>query len=222
MANADRHFRIAQLLASTNEYGNAVAHIILGSEERVKAIFLFLEGKGMQLRSIKGVKNIFSTHDARHSLIKEFFSVWLVIRPVIHRLEGNQTSEIKLRPEFKSSKFLDGLLTAVQIGYGLYNGYMNYQWWDKADALKQQGFYVDYAGKPVAPDFITKADYDHAYQQATSLQSELQEFIQKLEDCSIEEMKEFQTLFTQANFKEQIEESLKRGSRTKKEKRSIN
>ena len=66
LENSDRHFYIATLIADKDEFGMAISHLILGSEELVKAIIIYLDGFGLNIRTIKGVNVLFNHHKPRH------------------------------------------------------------------------------------------------------------------------------------------------------------
>lgn len=59
-ANADRHFKVAKLLSEAEEYPNAVAHLILGTEELIKTLALFLKCKGFNFSTMKDYKRFFT------------------------------------------------------------------------------------------------------------------------------------------------------------------
>lgn len=43
--NSVRHFKVAEIIFNNEEYGIAISHLILGTEELVKAFILYLEEK---------------------------------------------------------------------------------------------------------------------------------------------------------------------------------
>jgi AbiV family abortive infection protein len=67
MANANAHFEVAAILAEKEHYSNAIAHSILGFEELVKGLVLFLDSKDFKLRpNIPDIKRLFNYHSAKH------------------------------------------------------------------------------------------------------------------------------------------------------------
>ncbi|HXB43378.1 MAG TPA: AbiV family abortive infection protein [Puia sp.] len=169
-ANAERHFRIAGLIATVGEYGNASSHLILGSEELLKAMVLFLDSKGLEIRKIEGVNKLFSNHKSRHNVLKEVFSVWRFLRPIITMQEINV------------SNVLSGILK------GGLNAIANHYWWEKADNIKQRGFYVDYAETFIDPSSITKNDYKEASRHVEAIKKEITEAIRHIEKMSAAEL----------------------------------
>jgi len=57
--NARQHFAAAKLLANSKDYGNGIAHLILGAEELVKSAILLLQGLDFPVRDIKNMINFF-------------------------------------------------------------------------------------------------------------------------------------------------------------------
>lgn len=66
--NADNHFHSAKILAENKLYGNAVAHLVLSTEERIKGLIIFLDGLGCNIRQVPGIINYFERHQKRLNL----------------------------------------------------------------------------------------------------------------------------------------------------------
>lgn len=151
-ANAERHFKVARVLSEVSEYPSAVAHLILGTEELIKALALLLEGKEFNFSTMTDYKKVFYNHSARHSILKEFFSVWLFCKTII---------DLKKKRNGEHSILYALRVGASILGGGL-EGVRNYEWWSAADKLKQNGFYVDYVNGVISPDVIGEAAYNKA------------------------------------------------------------
>ncbi|RZM10447.1 MAG: hypothetical protein EOO88_48145 [Pedobacter sp.] len=81
--NAERHFAVAHHIATINEYPNAVAHLILGAEELVKATVLILKSKEIEVTDVIGYDILFSKTNLRHTVLKDFFAVWIGIKEIL-------------------------------------------------------------------------------------------------------------------------------------------
>lgn len=132
--NAERHFKAAELLVQFDDYANGVAHLILGSEELVKSFVLVLQAYDFPVKKIANYDKLFTHHTARHNLLKEFHSVYRFIRGIVEW------------PEWKQEhSFLSNFSKALNYSIGILNNSVaNYEWWDKADQMKQHCFYLDY------------------------------------------------------------------------------
>jgi AbiV family abortive infection protein len=171
-SNAERHFRIGHTIAALGEYGNAVSHLILGSEELIKAIVLFLDSKDFEIRKIKGAAGLFYTHASRHNVLKEFFSVLLFFRPV------------KTLDKINIGNFLLGILK------GGVNAYSNYHWWEKADTLKQRGLYVDHTDSILTPSSFTENDFKIALLHVSAVRKEINGLINQLNNMTEQQLTE--------------------------------
>lgn len=199
-ANADRHFKVAGILSEAKEYSNAVAHLILGTEELIKTLALFLEGKGFNYSTMKDYKKIFYNHTARHSILKEFFSVWLFCKSI---------ADLKKKKKDEHSiMYALGIVSTI-LGAGL-EGITNYEWWSTADRLKQNGFYVDYINGVISPDAIGETDYGKAHKIVTAFRKDVRLFIGVVSAADGKQLLELKANFETAELKSLIEESIAR------------
>lgn len=204
-ANAERHVRIAKILAESAEYSNAVAHLILGTEELIKTLALFMEGKGFIISTVTDYRKLFYNHSARHSLLKEFFSVWIFCKGLL---------ELKKRKKDEHS-FVYGLKIVIEIlGAGL-EGIANYDWWDEADRLKQNGFYVDYKNGIVSPEVIEISAYEKALKITAQFHQDADRLIAQLSVAGENELKELRSNFEKADIKSLLAESISRSQQKK-------
>lgn len=200
--NAETHFRCAKVLANANEYANGTAHLILGAEELVKGLILLMEGKGFRLREINNYKKFFSDHKVRHSISKEFFSVFIFLKSIfkIDRKRKNENIVLYFLKAF------------ADIAEGALSGYNHYEWWDKADQLKQMCFYVDYQNTVINPCSISQDQYNEALQHATDFKNDIRLIITALKKANEIELKQLIQNFNEANFKELIGGTIERSS----------
>lgn len=199
-ANADRHFKVAKLLSEAEEYPNAVAHLILGTEELIKILALFLECKGFNFSTMKDYKKIFYNHSARHSILKEFFSVWIFCKSIFD-LKKKKTGE-------HSIMYALGIATSI-LGAGM-EGIMNYEWWSTADKLKQNGFYVDYINEVISPDIIGETDYKKAHKIIMTFRKDARLFIGAISVADEKQLAEFKANSETAELKNLLAESIAR------------
>ena len=203
--NADRHFRIAKILSESKEHANAVSHLILGTEELIKALALFMEGKGFNFSTMPDYKKIFFNHSARHSVLKEFFSVWIFCKSLVE-LKKKKTSE---------NSFLYGLrMVAEVLGAGV-EGVTNYVWWNEADRLKQNGFYVDYKNGMISPESIDEIDYSKALKITTAFRKDIRVFISALSAANEKDLKGLRSNFETTDIKNLIAEGIARSQQKK-------
>jgi AbiV family abortive infection protein len=198
--NAERHFRTTKILSTAKEYPNAVAHLILGTEELIKSFVLFLEHKQFNLRVVKGYKKIFYSHSARHSILKEFFSVWVGVKQLL---------EIKER-EKKENGFLYYLNIAKIVFEGFLSGINNHEWWNEADKLKQNCFYVDYLDQIISPDIIGMKKFKEAEKHVMAFRTDIRILMAVITKANEKQLIQFRKTFEEAEFKLLIQESIER------------
>ncbi|MBS1666324.1 MAG: AbiV family abortive infection protein [Bacteroidetes bacterium] len=199
-ANAERHFKVAKVLSEVSEYPSAVAHLILGTEELIKALALLLEGKEFNFSTMTDYKKVFYNHSARHSILKEFFSVWIFCKTII---------DLKKKKKGEHSILYALRFGASILGGGL-EGITNYEWWSGADKLKQNGFYVDYANGVISPDVIGEAAYNKAYKIVMAFRTDARLFISAVSKATEKELAELKASFETADIKKLIEEGIAR------------
>jgi|GEM_PF-2645247 len=185
--NAHRHKRIAAILAENGEYGSAIAHLVLSSEELLKGAILLGEGVGIKLRSkIKGINRFFNDHKIRHEFaafinalgfITSMMFEWL--NAVKDKNEGvlkELTIEYRLikNGDEKKSSYIQKLLFVFE----------GSEWWMKADYFKQRGFYVGFNNQVLTPDVYTETDYMLAFQIVESLFKNIETIIAEVEKGS--------------------------------------
>src|ERR1700753_2495645 len=128
--NAHSHFKASDILAATGDQANAIAHLILGSEELIKSFFLTLQSAGFPMRSIVNYNKLFYTHTARHNVVKELHSAFWFFSHLAEWPKRNSRHNT-FQHYFMQFKYLvDSVNNALQ----------NHVWWDRADKIKQNCF----------------------------------------------------------------------------------
>jgi hypothetical protein len=86
----------------------------------------------------------------------------------------------------------------------------SYNWWAKADHLKQKGLYVDYLNRLISPSNFTKNDYESALAKTQPIPQAIQDFIQRITAMNKRNLDELLQLFEESNLPNLIAESMKR------------
>jgi len=192
-SNALRHLRAAKMLYVFGDKANAIAHRILGTEEMVKALLLFLEGKGMELRSINAIKPLFRHHVPRHKLFKTFFTS-------LHAMHT-----ISVASSLPFGKAIAKLLL------GALEAYSNVGWWERAEKTKQKAFYADHDnGVYNDPSKLTEQDYRAAYAYTRAVNLRMMDVIDYVSKMNSQELVWFKESFHTAQFPELLAETLKK------------
>lgn len=179
--NGTRHIQSAKLLGDNEEYAHAIAHLILGSEELIKGVFLALESKGIIYRQLKNFKKIYFDHSTRHLILKDFYTYWLPLKTLIKIFKRKKLESVSQMIIMYGADILGGVLLTTT----------NKSWWDKADTLKQKCLYVDFKGVAISPSELGKSDFDQASIHINSLHEDVADFIHFLETVDQEILDDF-------------------------------
>jgi hypothetical protein len=167
------------------------------------AMILFLDAYEFNLRQGKMISRIFHDHGAKHSVLKDTFSIYLGLKPLA-ALKKRQLTE---------SSYDHCMRGLAAVGEGIMSGYSNYQWWTTADSLKQECFYVDFRNGIISPSTKTKSDYDVARKIVLTVRKDVRFFIAAIKNANEKELKEFRNDFANAEMVSHVHESIKRNSK---------
>jgi AbiV family abortive infection protein len=176
--NARHHLEVAKLCSRRKLYGIGNSHLILSSEECVKAFMLFAKHKKPNIK-IQDFNKYFSDHKHKHSEIleleKEFYMMnkmlSFILDPVlkVYKKTDNLKTEdiLKLRDKGVDSLIL--WLKSVVKKKGE-TGFDD-SWFKSANNRKNLGFYVEYwkNGNWHSPSDIQKKEYMISYKLVSRL-----------------------------------------------------
>lgn len=151
--NADDHFTVASLLADQKYYGFGLAHLILSSEESVKALNLAF-GILKNYQKPEELKKLFSSHKDKHKSIQKFEEyIKNSIESLINELNV-ENSELE--------KHLKKIVDRIKKS--------KYKELNNANFYKNSGFYVDFKNeKFISPKGTRIKEFKKYYQFAWEL-----------------------------------------------------
>lgn len=168
LENANKYYKKSEVLAvSDKEYGLPISFMILGLEEQIKALIIFLDSKGFSFRQTSGLKGIFNNHELRYCVSFIIFAFNLFANDLSKNL-NNFLESIKGKkaadyPEFKSNVEKNiGLHAKKSIIYAiekLKKIFQEIDWFKDAGLLREAGFYVDYCDGLNKPSDFKEEDY---------------------------------------------------------------
>ncbi|MEO5643972.1 MAG: AbiV family abortive infection protein [Bacteroidia bacterium] len=164
LISAGKHRETATSIAKSEQYGISVSHLILGTEEMVKALLLQIQSIGIDVRNVPSVYLFFTDHIIKHnfaiylnamySIIKPFMGIVYKKREEIHnpgtKQEYTQVEKAILSKDEKRLKVIFKDIPGM------------FDWWDEANKMKNRGFYVDYTTSLETPMQVTKEEYHEA------------------------------------------------------------
>ena len=183
LKNAQRHIDCAAAISKNRDYGNAIFHLIIGTEETVKALIIFLDGMGLHLRNTIGVKVFFRgglTHKTRQAFAGIIYEYNIFFKKYLKMHEQLKEIIRKVEEEGLPKSKTDKLFNNIDIHFPLklkakVNSAMH--WWIQADRLKQNAIYVDYEENLITPFTLNFFDYKKANKYCVEFCHDIFEFI---------------------------------------------
>lgn len=201
--SAEKHFKNAAHLYSVQSFGAGISLLVLGSEELVKGMLLYLNSLGLQLRNIPGIQKFFKDHKTRHSTVFMCVVMTFNMRQThkmalrFHDIQHNSEKHGRLKgwDRFllnKDKEEKDQLLKhwMERKGHNFFQKIMSQMdFWLDANDAKNKGFYVDYKNGVTSPLHVTEQEYQWAYEATTIFKTYCQQAIHFIEALQGEERK---------------------------------
>lgn len=212
--NSNQHFEIAELLSSNKYYGSAISHLILSSEELLKAMIIYFDANGTEIRKIKGIETFFIHHSPRliylglHLLFPKD-----TIKEGINYLVNKGFMDSKLIPRseldylylrfaenkdfgIEESQYEDFKVRMEELNHShiLKVGSSFAFFLVRAEMFKQQGFYVDFKDRIQTPKVEFNIEkYEYTKKETSSIKEIIESYITELEAMEESAKKEFVT-----------------------------
>lgn len=191
------HINSAKILADNNSFGFAISHLVLGIEELIKYQVVMVHGVDNTIfekeASLQGNKTIFRNHGTKHDLIKEFQESLapgfgdIFVESVFYISTGQPLKPehiIVQKNRFKQmGSFLGVAYKEINIAVEERPNFFN--WLNKANDLKNEGFYVNLInGVCESPVTIKREEFEIAlkYAEAILKQTEVIKSLDLTED----------------------------------------
>lgn len=149
--NAKKHFEIAELIVKNGiSFGIANSHLILASEETVKAGMLFSLHHDPEMK-VDDFDEYFSNHKHKHKTIISIEFMFSFMDDIIKMVSKPARDRYNAKggylnaEEYKKSmdEGIENLITHLdKILIGVNGIKTNEEWWQQANAKKNLGFYV--------------------------------------------------------------------------------
>lgn len=168
--NAECHYRCAKHLCEIKEFGNAQSHLILGAEEAIKSVFLYLKGLEIPIRQ-NILDKVLIKHKSRHEIGGLLYLIFTSVMWAVNIFKTALENAIdKTEAEIKQIRntALQRIMTDLQKSVSTDNSKSELnqmvtpllEWWETADSKKKAGFYVDFQkGIWTSPQLIKREDY---------------------------------------------------------------
>ncbi len=215
IGNSDKKWEAGNLLASHADFGAATSMAIISVEELVKSMVVYLDGKGFEFRSVKGMDTIFKHHQVRYLLAYAMFAMGVFgdeLMKFIEKVRQNPNDIIRLNEEMKKDKEEFFRKNMQRYMFRKFIQLRNeFDWFSKVDIFRQDGFYSDYEEQLKNPIKISPDDYGQVIQRLEKVRNVGKGIIEAFEnqdEDTQEQFKEIKRDFKQKNYYEKIGNSL--------------
>lgn len=182
VANSSAQFRAANQLASAGDYGMAMSHLLISTEEMIKALVVVMDAQGFDFRKVKGMDIFFKNHEIRFfiSFITFIFTLFADDGKKIFQEMKNNPAKTKELATLLEDKAI--IFKKLQIYFikKLIIIKQELHWFSQAEAFRQNGFYVDSKGNLVSPLQYTDKDYNETRLRIEKINTAIQATIDAL------------------------------------------
>lgn len=213
LVNSNKCWESGKMLAKNENYGLGISTSIISIEELIKAIIVFLDGKGFEFRQSKGIESFFRNHEIRYLIAYFIFIIALTgdeLKKAFKKINDNPNKVSELVKSMREDKdFFE-----KKFGYYLRRKVVilkqELNWFSKIDLFRQRGFYCDYNNKLESPINVLKEDYEEVIIRLQRVRNAGIDFLEQLSKNETDSSTQVEQL--KAEFKEKkLYEKITRG-----------
>lgn len=163
--NAKKHIQTSELLIREEIYGIAISHLILGAEEYIKAFVLLSLSGADDFLSDNEKLDLFKNHKFKHKNIEELLKS--MTNEAADEFENGFFDRLVNNQEPTSKFSVDGFhmnKTFKLVSFSKKDLNRILGWLDKANDLKNNGFYINLKEGWETPQQFNLEDYEKAFQ----------------------------------------------------------
>lgn len=164
LENAKKHIKTSELLKNEGIFGIAISHLILGAEEYIKAFVLLCLSGVDDFLSEKEKEELFKNHKFKHKNIEELLKS--MTNEAAEEFENGFFERFINNQEPMSKFSVDGFhinRTFQLVSFSEKELNKILSWLDKANDLKNNGFYINLNNNWETPDRFNIEDYEKAF-----------------------------------------------------------
>jgi len=219
LKNSDKKWESGVRESMAGEFGSAISLQIISIEEMIKAILVLMDGKGFPIRNIKGMNTFFKNHQIRHLLAYILLILGLFGEEAIKFLKSYRDKPKELITLFKEMNTDPGYFEKKYKIYmlrKLIHFKREFEWFARAEILRQDGLYVDYVDQLRSPVSISETEYRDIFNRLIKVREFGNSIIESFAATDAESIKAHRIVIKQFREKQMrngIEEALKIGKR---------
>lgn len=209
--NATSKWKIAGTLSRKKEYGAATSHLLISIEESIKSVIVFFDSKGCEFRHVNGADRIFNNHRIRFFLAFLMFGINIFGEDLFKWLKKIKKNPTELHKKVKGL-ILDKKELPLGVKFYLTRKFYilkkEKEWFQKADILRQIGFYADYNEEIQSPETIDQATYEEIHARLFKIRNLVSKLIKSYNSMSENEIEEMKNEFKKRNIYSLLEQGL--------------
>lgn len=212
--NSDEQYQTALDINAKNKPGIAIPHLLISSEELIKALVILLDAKGFKFRTIKGMDIFFRNHEIRFFISSLIFILSLFgddLFSMLDSMKKDPTKATTLLTNFKNNDMVSMNKLKWYYLRKLVLIEAEMKWFSKAELFRQNGFYVDMKGNLLSPLSITAEEFNETKIRIDRVNKSIKYIIDGLEseeDMIKEEIEQLKVTFETNNYYELISKEL--------------
>lgn len=170
--NAKDHLKAAEMLRDAKLCGFANSHLILASEEVLKAGMLFSKHFMPEIE-VPDFESYFKDHKFKHKILEVFEVLFNFQDNLLDSTMKNFKNQLEENKELLNEELIleirkaniDNVVNNVKaFPVSAKDTFSSGNWWKNANYQKNKGFYVNIEKNTwVIPDSITEADFNESY-----------------------------------------------------------
>src|ERR1700740_1463679 len=160
--NSDAQYNAGIAINESGQPGIAIPHLLMSTEELIKALIIVLDAKGFKFREIKGMDLFLKNHEIRFFLSSIIFAVSLFGDDLIKSLEALRKEPSKAVEI--ASVLKDPISRERKLKWYMLRKFFiirkEVKWFSKAEVFRQNGNYVDMNGDLISPLNISQKEFN--------------------------------------------------------------
>jgi AbiV family abortive infection protein len=218
--NSREQWKVAQGLAQLGNYGMATSHLLISVEESIKAVIMHMDAQGFNLRKVEGVDWIFRNHRIRFFLAYIAFVFGVIGKDVVKLIERLRRNP-QLLHDFVE-ELNDETDLPVSVRWYILRKIALFkaekEIFEKADLLRQIGFYADFNEGVSSPQDMSEEAYELILERMDLVRSVCEDIVfsySSNDESIVKALESSRRLFSSKNIYSLLERGLKRAKSTK-------
>ncbi len=153
--NAERHVKVAKILAEEKQYGAANAHLTMAAEEYIRAMNAYCVGWGVPADQMRELTRFFADAEGGYTVSPMVIVAGVYLRSLYQFFDAFVKDKLVF-DILALPKLIDQHLNPIAL---MRKSASYSEWWAVAKKSKERGLYVTYDVELTSPADVQKSDY---------------------------------------------------------------